>query len=183
MCKCLFLALAHSNARNLFAWYLMSFVGKIATASANAAVTRGSSLLATRWRVHRSVLHWLHSWARICAGDTFWDAMSAQIALPQVTRPATQLPGTEVGFPCKNAWLLWSWETRPAQRPKRLHYIVNLAGALGCDWSCECRSLQQKGFKYCSECERTWGRRQGGVSPLITSQLFIDSDICIYIYI
>ena len=33
--------------------------------------------------------------------------------------------------------------------------FCNLAGALGCDWSYECRNLQQKGFKYCSECERS----------------------------
>ena len=33
--------------------------------------------------------------------------------------------------------------------------FCNLAGALGCDWSYERRNLQEKGFKYCPECERS----------------------------
>ena len=33
--------------------------------------------------------------------------------------------------------------------------FCNLAGALGCDWSYERRNLQEKGFKFCPECERS----------------------------
>ena len=44
--------------------------------------------------------------------------------------------------------------------------FCNLAGALGCDWSYECRNLQQKGFKYCSECERSEAHGANAESPV-----------------